>query len=49
MQFIQFGFLGALGALSIPVIIHLTFRTRARTADLGTLQFLKIRQFRAGE
>src|SRR5258705_2925947 len=42
MGFVQLGFLGALGALAIPVIIHLMFRTRARTVDLGTLQFLKI-------
>jgi hypothetical protein len=42
MQFIQFGMLGALGALAIPVIIHLMFRTRARPVDLGTIQFLKV-------
>ncbi len=42
MQFIQFGMLGALGALAIPIIIHLMFRSRARPIDLGTLQFLKI-------
>jgi Aerotolerance regulator N-terminal len=42
MQFIQIGMLGALGALSIPIIIHLMFRQRARPVDLGTLQFLKI-------
>jgi hypothetical protein len=42
MQFIQFGMLGALGALAIPIIIHLMFRARARPVDLGTLQFLKI-------
>src|SRR4051812_31268982 len=42
MQFIQYGMLGALGALAVPVIIHLMFRTKARTVDLGTLQFLKI-------
>lgn len=42
MQFVQFGMLGALGALAIPVIVHLMFRQRARTVDLGTLQFLKI-------
>src|SRR4051812_35279571 len=42
MQFVQFGMLGALGALAVPVIIHLMFRTQARTVDLGTLQFLKV-------
>jgi hypothetical protein len=41
MQFVQIGMLGALGALAIPVIIHLMFRTQPRTVDLGTLQFLK--------
>ncbi len=42
MQFIQFGMLGALGALAIPIIIHLMFRSRARPVDLGTIQFLKV-------
>jgi hypothetical protein len=42
MQFIQYGMLGALAALAIPIIIHLMFRQRARPVDLGTLQFLKI-------
>jgi len=42
MHFIQFGMLGALGALAIPIIIHLMFRSRARLVDLGTIQFLKI-------
>ena len=42
MQFVQFGMLGALGALAIPVIIHLMFRRQARPVDLGTLQFLKV-------
>ncbi|HEX3451127.1 MAG TPA: BatA domain-containing protein, partial [Isosphaeraceae bacterium] len=42
MHFIQVGMLGALAALAIPIIIHLLFRQRARTVDLGTLQFLKI-------
>jgi hypothetical protein len=42
MQFVQFGMLAALGALAIPVIIHLMFRQRARQVELGTLQFLKV-------
>src|SRR3984957_18561309 len=42
MHFVQIGMLGALAALAIPIIIHLMFRQRARTVDLGTLQFLKI-------
>jgi hypothetical protein len=42
MHFIQLGMLGALGALAIPIIIHLMFRQRARPVDLGTLQFLKV-------
>ena len=42
MQFIQIGMLSALGALAIPIIIHLMFRARARPVDLGTLQFLKV-------
>jgi len=42
MQFVQYGMLGALAALVIPIIIHLMFRRQARPVDLGTLQFLKI-------
>ena len=42
MQFVQIGMLGALGALAIPVIVHLMFRQRSRPIDLGTLQFLKV-------
>ena len=42
MQFVQVGMLGALAALSIPIIIHLLFRHRARVVELGTLQFLKV-------
>src|SRR3954451_2407699 len=42
MNFVQFGMLGALGALAIPIIVHLMFRRQARTVELGTLQFLKI-------
>src|SRR5262249_2782444 len=42
MSFIQIGFLSALGAVAIPIIIHLVFRQRARRAELGTLRFLRI-------
>lgn len=42
MGFVQAGFLGALAALAIPVLIHLLFRTRYRPVDLGTLQFLRV-------
>ena len=42
MGLVQIGFLGALGALAIPIIIHLVFGRRARRVDLGTLRFLKI-------
>lgn len=42
MGLVQIGFLGALTALAIPVIIHLLFGRRARRVDLGTLRFLKI-------
>ena len=42
MSFIQIGFLTALAALAVPIIVHLVFRQRAKRADLGTLRFLKI-------
>ena len=42
MSFIQIGFLGALAALAIPIIIHLVFRQRAETVELGTLRFLRV-------
>jgi hypothetical protein len=42
MSFLQIGFLTALGALAIPIVIHLVFRQRPRHADLGTLRFLRI-------
>jgi hypothetical protein len=42
MSFIQIGFLGALAALTIPVIIHLVFRQRAKKVELGTLRFLRV-------
>jgi len=42
MSFLQIGFLTALAALAIPILIHLVFRQRPRRADLGTLRFLRI-------
>ncbi len=42
MSFIQIGFLAALAALAVPIIIHLVFRQRAKKVDLGTLRFLRI-------
>lgn len=42
MSFVQIGFLGALAALAIPIIIHLVFRQRPKSVDLGTLRFLRI-------
>ncbi len=42
MGFVQAGFLTALAAVAVPIIIHLMFGQRARRVDLGTLRFLKI-------
>src|ERR1051325_4063750 len=42
MSFVQIGFLGALAALAIPIIIHLVFRQRPKRVELGTLRFLRI-------
>ena len=42
MSFIQLGFLAALGALAIPIIIHLVFRQRPKRVELGTLRFLRV-------
>ena len=41
MQFVQIGFLAALAALVIPVVIHLLFKRRSRRVDLGTIRFLQ--------
>ena len=46
MNFIQNGFLIALGAIAIPIIIHLVFRQKAKRVDLGTLRFLRLRPAR---
>ena len=42
MSFLQIGFLAALGALAIPIVIHLVFREQPRRAELGTLRFLRV-------
>jgi hypothetical protein len=42
MSFIQIGFLGALAALAIPIVIHLVFRQRPKRVELGTLRFLRV-------
>jgi hypothetical protein len=42
MSFIQIGFLGALAALAIPIIVHLVFRQRPKKVELGTLRFLRV-------
>ncbi|HUY34322.1 MAG TPA: BatA domain-containing protein [Pirellulales bacterium] len=42
MSFIQIGFLGALAAMAIPIVIHLVFRQKTRRVDLGTLRFLRV-------
>src|SRR6186997_560191 len=41
-SYVQIGFLTALAALAIPILIHLVFRQRPRRADLGTLRFLRV-------
>ncbi len=42
MGFVHASLLAALGALAVPVLVHLLFRRRARPVNLGTLRFLKI-------
>lgn len=42
MSFVQVGFLGALAAMAIPIVIHLVFRQKTRRVDLGTLRFLRV-------
>lgn len=41
MSFVQIGFLGALAAMAIPIVIHLVFRQKTRRVELGTLRFLR--------
>ncbi|HUY87210.1 MAG TPA: BatA domain-containing protein [Pirellulales bacterium] len=42
MSFVQIGFLGALAAMAIPIVIHLVFRQKTRQVELGTLRFLRV-------
>lgn len=42
MSFIQIGFLAALAALAVPIIVHLVFRQRPKRVELGTLRFLRV-------
>ena len=42
MSFVQIGFLLALAAVAIPILIHLVFRQKAKRVDLGTLRFLRV-------
>lgn len=42
MSFIQAGFLWALAALAVPIIVHLVFRQRPKRVELGTLRFLRV-------
>lgn len=42
MDFVQASLLAGLGAVVLPVLVHLLFRRRARSVDLGTLRFLKV-------
>ena len=42
MGFVEIGFLGALAALAVPIIVHLVLGRRARRVDLGTLRFLSL-------
>jgi Aerotolerance regulator N-terminal len=42
MGFVQASLLVALGAVALPILVHLLFRRRSRPVDLGTLRFLKV-------
>lgn len=42
MSWIHAGFLGATLAASVPVLIHLLYRQRARKVNLGSLRFLRV-------
>jgi len=42
VNLIHAGFLAAAAAVSIPILIHLLLRPRARLASIGTLRFLRL-------
>ena len=42
MSLIHAGFLAAAAAVSIPILIHLLLRPRARQVSIGTLRFLRL-------
>jgi hypothetical protein len=42
LDFIHLGFLAAGTALGLPIAIHLLFRPRSRSVEIGTLQFLRV-------
>ena len=42
VNLIHAGFLAAAAAVSVPILIHLLMRPRARLVSIGTLRFLKL-------
>jgi hypothetical protein len=42
MNLINIGFLATAAAVSVPILIHLLMRPRARPVSIGTLRFLKL-------
>ena len=41
LGFIHLGFLAAAAAVTVPILIHLLFRPRARKVEIGSLFFLR--------
>src|SRR5690348_3330299 len=42
LSFIHWGFLAGALAVAVPIAIHLWFRPKPKTVEIGSLQFLKI-------
>jgi hypothetical protein len=42
LGFIHAGFLTAVAAVAVPIVIHLLFRQKARRVEIGTLHFLRV-------